>query len=148
MQHIDIAQSRTVIVSTDPLFRPLNIKLGPDGALYIVDMYNGIIQDKNWTGRGTYLRAKIEQYGLDKATNHGRIWRLRFDGLPPQVAIRALTLEAEVPAAWCQNPVVRVGGGQTRVAELVRPRTLRLTVEAGDGLEVAFGPDALKGESV
>jgi mono/diheme cytochrome c family protein len=70
------------ITSTDPLFRPLNIKEGPDGALYIVDMYNGIIQDSNWTGRGTYLRTRIEQYGLDKVTNHGRIWRLRFDGIP------------------------------------------------------------------
>jgi mono/diheme cytochrome c family protein len=70
------------IVSSDPLFRPLNIKLGPDGALYILEMYQGIIQDANWTGRGSYLRAKIEQYGLDKVTNHGRVWRLRFDGIP------------------------------------------------------------------
>jgi mono/diheme cytochrome c family protein len=70
------------ITSTDPLFRPLNIKEGPDGMLYIADMYNGIIQDANWTAPGTYLRTKIEQYGLDKVTNHGRIWRLRFDGVP------------------------------------------------------------------
>jgi mono/diheme cytochrome c family protein len=79
------------IVSTDPLFRPINIKLGPDGALYVVEMYQGIIQDGNWTGRGSYLRAKIEQYGLDKVTNHGRIWRLRFDGIPA-------TAPASVPA--------------------------------------------------
>ncbi|MCC7010011.1 MAG: hypothetical protein IT184_14485 [Acidobacteria bacterium] len=86
------------IVSTDPLFRPLNIKLGPDGAVYIVDMYNGIIQDKNWTGRGTYLRAKIEQYGLDKATNHGRVWRLRFDGLPAVAATATMPARPAVPA--------------------------------------------------
>ena len=73
------------IVSTDPLFRPVNIKQGPDGALYIVDMYHGIIQDANWTARGTYLRYKIQQYQLDKVINHGRIWRLKFDGVPAGV---------------------------------------------------------------
>ena len=74
------------IISTDPLFRPVNIKQGPDGALYIVDMYHGIIQDANWTARGTYLRYKIQQYQLDKVINHGRIWRLRFDGVPAGAA--------------------------------------------------------------
>ena len=70
------------IQSSDPLFRPVNIKQGPDGAIYIIDMYRGIIQDANWTAKGTYLRYKIEQYQLDKVTQHGRIWRLRFDGYP------------------------------------------------------------------
>ncbi len=37
------------IISSDPLFRPVNIKQGPDGAIYILDMYHGIIQDANWT---------------------------------------------------------------------------------------------------
>ena len=74
------------IISTDPLFRPVNIKQGPDGAIYILDMYHGIIQDANWTARGTYLRYKIEQYQLDKVINHGRVWRLRFDGVPAGVA--------------------------------------------------------------
>ena len=74
------------ITSTDPLFRPVNIKQGPDGAIYILDMYHGIIQDATWTGRGTYLRYKIQQYGLDKVINHGRIWRLRYDGVPAGTA--------------------------------------------------------------
>ena len=60
----------------------MNIKTGPDGAIYILDWYQGIMQDVNWTGRGTYLRTKIEQYGLDHVTNHGRVWRLRFTGIP------------------------------------------------------------------
>ena len=43
-------------------------------------MYHGIIQEAKWTPRGSYLRAKIEQYQLDKIIEHGRIWRLRYDG--------------------------------------------------------------------
>ena len=34
----------------------------PDGTLYITDMYRGIIQEASGPGRGTYLRARIEQY--------------------------------------------------------------------------------------
>jgi mono/diheme cytochrome c family protein/glucose/arabinose dehydrogenase len=70
------------ILSTDPLFRPVNIQSAPDGSIYIADMYHGIIQESNWTRPGSYLRRKIEQYQLDKVIAHGRIWRLRFDGVP------------------------------------------------------------------
>jgi mono/diheme cytochrome c family protein len=70
------------VLSSDPLFRPVNAQTGPDGTLYIADMYHGIIQESNWTRPGSYLRRKIEQYQLDKVIAHGRIWRLRFDGMP------------------------------------------------------------------
>jgi putative membrane-bound dehydrogenase-like protein len=70
------------VLSTDPLFRPVNITSAPDGSLYIADMYHGIIQESNWTRPGSYLRRKIDQYQLDKVIAHGRIWRLRFDGVP------------------------------------------------------------------
>ena len=49
--------------------------------MYITDMYRGIIQESQWTGPGTYLRAKIDQYGLDKVVRHGRIWRLTYEGM-------------------------------------------------------------------
>jgi mono/diheme cytochrome c family protein len=71
------------ILSLDPLFRPVNMATAPDGTLYIVDMYHGIIQESEWTPRGSYLRAKIEQLQLDKVTQHGRIWRLVYDGIEP-----------------------------------------------------------------
>ena len=54
----------------------------PDGTMYITDMYRGIIQESQWSGPGTYLRQRIDQYGLDKVVNHGRIWRLTYDGMP------------------------------------------------------------------
>ena len=54
------------IRSTDPLFRPVDIKTAPDGTMYITDMYRGIMQESQWSGPGTYLRKRIEQYGLDK----------------------------------------------------------------------------------
>lgn len=69
------------IRSTDPLFRPVDVTTAPDGTLYITDMYHGIIQEAAWTGPGTYLRARIEQYGLDRIIGRGRIWRVRHAGI-------------------------------------------------------------------
>ena len=45
------------IRSTDPLFRPVDMTTAPDGTMYITDMYRGIIQESQWSGPGTYLRA-------------------------------------------------------------------------------------------
>ena len=70
------------IKSMDPLFRPTDVTTGPDGAIYIADMYRGMIEGAEWAKQGTYLRAKIQQYQLDKIVHHGRIWRLTHDGIP------------------------------------------------------------------
>src|SRR5262245_16795306 len=69
------------IRSTDPLFRPVDIKTAPDGTLYIADMYRGIVQESQWSGPGTYLRKRIDQYGLDKIVRHGRVFRLTYEGM-------------------------------------------------------------------
>ena len=69
------------IRSLDPLFRPVDVTTGPDGTIYIADMYRGMIEGAEWAKEGTYLREKIKQYQLDKVTGHGRIWRLTYDGI-------------------------------------------------------------------
>ena len=42
------AEQSEFIRSTDPLFRPINMATGPDGCIYILDTYRGIIQEGNW----------------------------------------------------------------------------------------------------
>ena len=69
------------IRSIDPLFRPVDMTTAPDGTMYITDMYRGIIQESQWSGPGTYLRQRIEQYQLDKVVRRGRVWRLSYDGM-------------------------------------------------------------------
>lgn len=64
------------IRATDPNFRPINSATGPDGCIYIVDMYRGIIQEGNWVRRGSYLRGVVQQYELEKNIGRGRIYRL------------------------------------------------------------------------
>jgi mono/diheme cytochrome c family protein len=75
------AQKSEFIRSMDPLFRPVDNKTAPDGTIYVVDMYHGIIQEAEWAQPGTYLRAKINQYKLDTAISYGRIWRLTYNGM-------------------------------------------------------------------
>src|SRR5258708_5621007 len=67
--------------ATDPYFRPIDMTTAPDGTIYITDMYHGIIQEAQWTPEGSYLRARIQEYGIDKVIHKGRIWRLVYDGV-------------------------------------------------------------------
>lgn len=72
-------QESEFLASTDQWFRPMNLRVGPEGAIYIVDMYREIIEDYSAIPR--FLQ---QQYGLDKGRRHGRLWRLL-----PTVAQRA-----------------------------------------------------------
>lgn len=62
------------LASTDERFRPISLASGPDGALYVVDMYRGIIQHGPYMT--PYLREVTLERKLDKPINMGRIWRI------------------------------------------------------------------------
>ena len=61
--------------SSDINSRFINTATGPDGCLYVTDMYRGIIQDAPWLSPRP--RESIVANGLDKNIQHGRIWRIR-----------------------------------------------------------------------
>jgi len=69
------------LASTDERFRPVNLANGPDGCLYIVDFYRGIIQHRLYVT--TYLRNQILDRGLEKPTGLGRIYRVANDSKKP-----------------------------------------------------------------
>ena len=77
------AEKSEFIRSSDPYFRPLNMTTGPDGCLYIVDAYRGIIQEGNWVKPGSFLRDAIEPTGMQHVTSRGRIWRLVHKDFKP-----------------------------------------------------------------
>ena len=76
-------QNLEFVASTDANFRPVNSYTGPDGTLYFIDMYRGIIQHGNWTREGSYLREEILRRGLEKNVGKGRIYRLVREGIAP-----------------------------------------------------------------
>ncbi len=68
------------LTSTDERFRPVNLCDGPDGALYVADMYRGLIQHRLFVT--SFLRKQVEARGLEKPIGFGRIWRVRNANTP------------------------------------------------------------------
>ena len=67
--HIELSNlyeenSDEFITSSDGNFRPVNTYTGPDGCLYIVDMYRGVIQEKSFMT--PYLKQEILRLNFDK----------------------------------------------------------------------------------
>lgn len=62
------------LTSIDERFRPVNLYTGPEGALYILDMYRGIIQHKFYLT--DYLKSEIRKRSLTQPLNCGRIYRV------------------------------------------------------------------------
>ena len=63
-----------ILASWDERFRPVNLLTGPDGTLYVVDMYRGVVQERvYWT---EYLRDYVHARDLEQPTGLGRIWRI------------------------------------------------------------------------
>lgn len=72
---------REFLASTDERFRPVNLHAGPDGALYVLDMYRGIIQHKTYLT--PYLKNEIGIRSLTQPLNCGRIYRIIPEGSKP-----------------------------------------------------------------
>ena len=62
------------LASTDERFRPVYLSNAPDGTLYVVDMYRGIIEHR--ISLTVYLRDQILERGLQGPTGLGRIYRV------------------------------------------------------------------------
>jgi putative heme-binding domain-containing protein len=57
------------LICDDPWFRPVDLHLGPDGAMYVADFYNRII---------AHYEVPLEHPGRDR--ERGRIWRIVYRG--------------------------------------------------------------------
>jgi glucose/arabinose dehydrogenase/mono/diheme cytochrome c family protein len=68
------------MTSTDERFRPVSLYNGPDGALYVVDLYRGILQHRKYVT--SFLRQQIVERGLDQGIGLGRLWRIVPEGAP------------------------------------------------------------------
>ncbi|HTD86407.1 MAG TPA: PVC-type heme-binding CxxCH protein [Candidatus Binatia bacterium] len=87
---------KPLITTTNRTFRPVDVKFGPDGALYICDWYNPII--------GHY-QASFRHPDRDKT--HGRIWRVTAKGRaltePPDLTHGDLLKYLESPDRWTRQ---------------------------------------------
>ncbi len=88
------------ITCDDGWFRPVDVKLGPDGALYVADFYNAII--------GHY-EVPLQHPRRDR--EKGRVWRIVYTGegaTPPEpVNLRTSTLDSLIDSLASPNITVR-----------------------------------------
>ena len=80
------------LASPDSWFRPVNLANGPDGALYIVDMYRAVIEHPDWMPPELKTRKD-----LNDGSDRGRIWRITSVEPPslqerPHEPLKKLTL--------------------------------------------------------
>ena len=99
--------------SMDERFRPVNATTGPDGALYIVDMYRGVIQHRIYVT--PFLREQIRERALEAPIDRGRIWRVMAEGRPlgprpqlGQAAPEALVAHLLHPNGWWRDVAQRL----------------------------------------
>jgi putative membrane-bound dehydrogenase-like protein len=98
------------IASSDTWFRPVQFANGPDGALYVIDMYREIIEHP-WS-----LPDNIKKFlDLNSGNNRGRIYRIVPDGFkrPSQPRLgkattRELVATLENPNGWHRDTASRL----------------------------------------
>ena len=65
------------LASTDAWFRPVNMYIGPDGALYVCDYYRQIIEHPEWMADDV-----VKSGALYNGMDQGRIYRITPTGTP------------------------------------------------------------------
>ncbi len=72
---------REFLVSSDERFRPVQATTGPDGCLYIVDFYRGVIEYKLFMNK--FLGEQIIERKLNAPVGMGRIYRIVHEDTLP-----------------------------------------------------------------
>ena len=86
------------LASSDERFRPVALFDGPDGNMYVVDMYRGVVQAGGiWSA---YLTDYIKSHDLELPVGRGRIWRVVYGNAPRPAA---LALSKATPAQLVQT---------------------------------------------
>jgi hypothetical protein len=86
--------------SSDEWSRPVNFTTGPDGAIYICDIY------RRWIDHARFFPEEfVETHDMRQGENHGRIWRVVPKGTKQLVAKTPRRYHAASQAAWGEKLV-------------------------------------------
>jgi putative membrane-bound dehydrogenase-like protein len=103
-------QPREFLASRDPWFRPVFLANGPDGALYVVDMYRAVIEHPEW------IPNDIEKtLDLKAGNDRGRVYRVRHRSRRPfpverldALSSAELVARLESPNSWVRETAQRL----------------------------------------
>ena len=113
------------LASTDLWFRPTMLKTGPDGALYIADMYRLVIEHPEWIPK--WMQQRLD---LRAGSDMGRIYRVFPEGATPRKIPNLAKLDSaglvaalDSPNGWQRDTAQRLlvhRGDKSAVGALVR----------------------------
>ncbi len=109
-------RQREFLASSDNWFRPTMVTTGPDGAVWIADMYRLVIEHPQWIPIEWQQKLNVRD-GEDK----GRLWRVRPYGVAPRAVPKLVELATPQLVAALDSP----SGWQRDMAQ-------RLLIERGD----------------
>lgn len=78
---------KAFLASTDPYSRLVNMYIGPDGALYVVDFYRQVIEGPEFMSQNV-----LDTIDLYNGTHKGRIYRISAEDAPPPKWTKGLRL--------------------------------------------------------
>ena len=111
-----LSEEQEDLIWTDHVaFRPVDVNVGPDGALYLADWYNPIIQ-----------HGEVDFRDPRRDHRHGRIWRIAAKGQAPlappalhDASVEELLAALRAPEDWTRRQAKRLL--RERGAETVKP---------------------------
>ena len=98
-QRADDEQKSEFLASSDNWFRPTTIATGPDGALWVADMYRYVIEHPEWIPKDWQKKLDLRA-GQDK----GRIYRIYPKDKTPREIVRLDKLSPKQLAALMESP--------------------------------------------
>jgi mono/diheme cytochrome c family protein/glucose/arabinose dehydrogenase len=124
-----------ILASSDERFRPVNMLGGPDGTLYVVDMYRGVVQEAvYWTD---FLRDYVRERDLERPVHLGRIWRIVHDTTkrdrPPELSRASASVLVQTlshPNGWWRDTAQRLL--VERRERSVAPQLTELAAQSSD----------------
>lgn len=119
---------RDFLASSDERFRPCWLAAGPDGGLYIADMYRGIVQDA--PHMSPYLKEHSMARQMATPVHKGRVWRVvpaafeprpgaAFSSMSPAALVEVLAHESGWWRDRAQMELVEGGGGDEAIPALL-----------------------------
>ncbi len=104
-------EQREFLASTHERFRPVDARVGPDGAVWIIDMYRGLIQHADFVS--PHLRQHVLQHGLEAPGETGRLWRIVREDRPiartppPLTSVDDQVAALDHPNGWVRDRAQR-----------------------------------------
>src|SRR5262249_9148169 len=92
-------QSSEFLASSDNWFRPVQVRTGPDGALWVVDMYRFVIEHPRWIPP-----QRLAELDVRAGANRGRIYRVFPEKVPPRAVPRLDKLGREELVKQLESP--------------------------------------------